>query len=79
MPVGAWGRAVAVLARSGLLEKRRVAGAAELAGEIMAAGGRYSSRPLVIDGQLITGKDESAGMRFAKAFSGAVPLSARIA
>jgi hypothetical protein len=52
-----------------------VAGAAELAAEITAAGGRYSPRPVSIDGQLITGSDETAGMRFAKAFSGAVPLT----
>jgi protease I len=73
--VGAWGRSVSVLARAGLLEKRRVAGDPAIADEIRAAGGRYSPRPVQVDGQLITGSDESAGMRFAKAFSGAVPLS----
>ncbi|MDP6539199.1 MAG: DJ-1/PfpI family protein [Planctomycetota bacterium] len=64
--IGAWGLASLALARAGILSKRRVTGAAEAAEEIRRAGGRYAGRQVVVDGNLVTGIDESSGLRLGK-------------
>jgi putative intracellular protease/amidase len=72
--IGAWGHAVAILARAGVLKGKRVAGHPQIADRIAAAGGKYSSRQVEVDGRLVTGRDESAGMRFGKALAAIVGI-----
>jgi putative intracellular protease/amidase len=64
--IGAWGHSVAILARAGILEKRRVTGAPEVRDEVLRAGGKFSGRQLERDGNLVTAADEAVGMRFGK-------------
>jgi len=65
--IGAWGEAVEVLAKAGVLRRRRVTGARSAAAAIAAAGGRYSGAQVEIDGHLVTALDGAAGFRFGKA------------
>ncbi len=65
--LAAYGDAVLVLARAGVVRGRRVTGPARVADEIRRAGGRPSSRQVEVDGNLVTGLDESSAMRFGKA------------
>ena len=65
--IAAYGDAVLVLVRAGVVRGRRVTGPARLADEIRRAGGRPSSRQVEVDGNFVTGLDESAAMRFGKA------------
>ncbi|MAF67363.1 MAG: hypothetical protein CMJ84_17115 [Planctomycetes bacterium] len=67
--IGAWGLATLVLARAGILRKRRVTGAAAVAEEVERAGGRYEGRQIVVDDHLVTGIDESSGLRLGKALA----------
>lgn len=64
--VAAWGDAVGVLAKAGVLAKKRVTGPSELAGELKAAGARYTGNQVERDGNLVTGFDDAAGLRFGK-------------
>ena len=64
--IGAWGHAVAVLARAGILKGRRVTGAPEVRAEVERAGGRFSGRQLERDERLVTAADEAVGIRFGK-------------
>jgi len=67
--IGAWGHAVAILARAGVLRKKRVTGAAAVRDEVVRAGGKFSGRQLERDGNLVTATDEAVGMRFGKALA----------
>jgi putative intracellular protease/amidase len=67
--IGAWGLSTLALARAGILRNRKVTGAAAVAREVEHAGGRYHGRQIVVDGNLITGIDESAGLRLGKALA----------
>ena len=64
--IGAWGHAVAVLARAGILEGRRVTGDPEVEDLVLRAGGRFTGRQLERDGDLVTAADEAVGIRFGK-------------
>ena len=64
--IGAWGHAVAILARAGILKGRRVTGAPEVRDLVRRAGGRFSGRQLERDGDLVTAADEAVGIRFGK-------------
>ncbi|MCC7013008.1 MAG: DJ-1/PfpI family protein [Planctomycetes bacterium] len=72
--VGACGEALAILARASVLKGRRVTGAPSLKAAIQSAGGRYSSRQVEVDGLLVTGQDDSAGMRYGKALAAIVGI-----
>ncbi|MFT5288894.1 MAG: protease I [Planctomycetota bacterium] len=65
--VGAWGESVLILARAGVLQKRKATGAASIADELRQAGAKYRGHQLVIDGKLVTALDDAAGLRFGKA------------
>ena len=67
--IGAWGRAVLVLARAGILKGKRVTGARDIAADVEQAGARYSGRQLEVSGHLVTALDEAVGMRFGKALA----------
>lgn len=72
--IGAFGEAVAVLARAGVVKGKRVTGARSLEAEVKKAGGKYTSRQVVTSGKLVTALDESAGMRFGKALAAVVDI-----
>jgi len=65
--IGAWGRGVAVLAKAGILGKRKVTGDPALRELLEAAGARYTGVQLQKDGKLVTAYDDAAGLRFGKA------------
>ncbi len=64
--IGAWGHAVAILARAGILKGKRVTGAPETKDAVVRAGGKFSGRQLERDGVLVTASDEAVGIRFGK-------------
>lgn len=65
--IGAWGEACAVLARAGVVRKRRVTGDPALRALLESAGARYTGTQLEKDGKLVTALDDAAGFRFGKA------------
>jgi putative intracellular protease/amidase len=72
--IGASGEAVAILARAGVLKGKRAAGHPSIKNEITSAGGKYSSRQVETDGTLVTGQDDSVGMRYGKALAAIVGI-----
>jgi putative intracellular protease/amidase len=72
--VAAWGRAVEVLARAGVLKGKRVTGDPALRAVLEKAGAKVSTRPVEVDGTLVTGLDDAAGMRFGKALAAIVGI-----
>jgi putative intracellular protease/amidase len=64
--IGAWGHAVGILAKAGILKGRRVTGALEIAQLLVQSGAKYSGRQLERDGDLVTAADEAVGIRFGK-------------
>lgn len=72
--IGAWGHAVAVLARAGCVAKRKVTGHPSLAELVRSAGGRYTGVQVQVDRNLVTGLDDAAGLRFGKALSQVVAI-----
>jgi putative intracellular protease/amidase len=67
--IGAWGHAVAILARAGIVKGRTVTGAPEVQSLVVYAGGRFTGRQLERDGDLVTAADEAVGIRFGKALA----------
>lgn len=64
--IGAWGRGVAVLAKAGIVEKRKLTGHPTLREMLEQAGARYSGTQVQRDGKLVTALDDAAGLRFGK-------------
>jgi len=64
--IGAWGHAVAVLAKAGIVKGRKVTGANEVKSAVVYHGGRFTGRQLERDGNLVTAADEAVGIRFGK-------------
>ncbi|MBM3991765.1 MAG: DJ-1/PfpI family protein [Planctomycetes bacterium] len=67
--VAAWGHSVALLAKAGVLKGRRVCANAAVREVLERAGAKCSTRQVEVDGNLVTGLDDSAGMRFGKALA----------
>lgn len=65
--IAAWGQSVAVLARAGVVRKRRVTGDPSLREMLEAAGARYTGTQVQVDGKMVTAFDDAAGLRFGKA------------
>jgi protease I len=65
--IGAWGHSVAVLARAGLVRKKRVTGDRSLQRLLEDAGARYTGAQVERDGKIVTALDDAAGFRFGKA------------
>ncbi len=72
--LAAWGESVAVLARAQVVRKKRVTGASALSDELEGAGARYTGNQVERDGAVVTGVDDSAGMRFGKALAAVVAI-----
>jgi protease I len=64
--IGAWGHSVAVLARAGVIRKKRVTGERSLQPLLESAGARYTGAQVERDGKLVTALDDAAGFRFGK-------------
>ena len=67
--IAAWGNAVEVLARAGVIAGHRVTGAPELRETLEKAGARYTGREYEVSRHVVTARDESAGMRFGRALA----------
>lgn len=72
--LAAWGRSVELLARAGVLKGKRVTGDAAVRAAVEKAGGKFSTRQVEVDGLLVTGLDDAAGMRFGKALAAIVGI-----
>lgn len=72
--VGAWGESLEILSRAGILKKKRVTGPKSLESVLRDAGAKYTSNQVERDGNLVTGYDSSAGMRFGKALASVVAI-----
>ena len=59
--------AVAVLAKAGILKKRKVTGNPALRELLEQAGARFTGVQVQQDGKLVTAYDDAAGLRFGKA------------
>jgi putative intracellular protease/amidase len=64
--IAAWGHAVAVLAKAGVVKGRKVTGAPEVKSLVQYHGGRFTGRQLERDEDLVTAADEAVGIRFGK-------------
>jgi len=64
--IAAWGHAVAVLAKAGVVKGRKVTGALEVKSLVQYHGGRFTGRQLERDGEIVTAADEAVGIRFGK-------------
>ncbi len=67
--VAAWGRSVAVLAKAGIVRRKRVTGDPSLREMLEASGARYTGAQVQVDGKLVTAFDDAAGLRFGKALA----------
>lgn len=72
--IGAWGHAVAILSAAGLLKGRRVTAHPSIREALRQGGAKVSTRQVEVDRNLVTGTDESSGMRFGKALATIVGL-----
>jgi putative intracellular protease/amidase len=72
--IGAWGCSVAILAKAGVLRRRRVTGASQVKDLVRQAGGKFTGCQLERDKNLITALDEAVGIRFGKALAQVVGL-----
>lgn len=72
--IGAYGEALAVLVRAGVVKGKKVTGSKQFADDVKRAGGKYQTAQLVTSGTLVTALDESAGMRFGKALAAVVEI-----
>lgn len=72
--LAAWGRSVEVLARAGVVKGKRLTGDPSLRASVEKAGGKFTTRQVEVDGLLVTGLDDAAGMRFGKALAAIVGI-----
>ena len=72
--IGTWGSGLEVLTRADVIRGHRVTGPADLADAVKRAGGRYTGREYQVSGNVITARDEGAGMRFGKALAEVVRI-----
>ncbi len=68
-PIGAWGQAPTILARAGVLAKRKVTGDSSIRELLEKAGAKYTGAQVQVDGLLVTGLDDTAGLRFSRALA----------
>ena len=67
--VAGWGNALAVLARAGVVKGRKVTGDPALKGLAAQSGGKFTGRQIETSGNLVTARDEGAGMRFGQSLA----------
>jgi len=67
--IGAWGQALAILARAGVVKGARVTGDPSVRDAVKRAGGKFTGRQLEKSGNVVTSRDDAVGMRFGKALA----------
>ena len=67
--IAGWGNALEVLARAGVVKGRRVTGSAEFEQLARENGAKYSGRQIEVSKNVVTARDEGAGMRFGQALA----------
>lgn len=72
--IGAWGHAVAVLAKAGVVKGVKVTGDPSVGDAVKAAGGKFTGRQLERSGNIVTSSDGAVGMRFGKALADIVGI-----
>ena len=72
--LGAWAESVGSLVSAGVVRGRKLTGARNLAAQIQSAGGKYTGVQVERDGSLVTGLDDAAGIRFARALAQVVGI-----
>lgn len=61
-----FGSGLTVLARAGVISGARVTGAPETRDEASRAGAKFTGRAVAVTGKVVTGLDESAGLRLGR-------------
>lgn len=64
-----FGSGLTVLARAGVVSGARVTGTPDSRDEARRAGARFTGRAVEVDGKIVTGLDESAGLRLGRALA----------
>ncbi|MCZ6597629.1 MAG: DJ-1/PfpI family protein [Planctomycetota bacterium] len=64
--IAAWGHSVAILAKAGVLKKKKVTGDPSIRPAIEAAGGKYTGTQVQRDGMIVTAIDDAAGLRLGR-------------
>jgi protease I len=64
--IGAFGLAVAALAKADVVRRKRVTGERSQRALLESAGARYTGAQVECDGKLVTGLDDASGFRFGK-------------
>jgi protease I len=72
--IAAWGDAVLVPIRAGIVAKRKLTGAPGLRDAARSAGARWSGTQVQRDGALVTAVDDAAGFRFARVLAEVVGI-----
>lgn len=72
--IAAWGNAVGVLARAGVIKGRKVTGADSQRRAVAAAGAKFTGRQVEVSANVVTARDEGAGMRFGQALAEVVRI-----
>ena len=72
--IGAWGHAVGILARAGVVRGRRLTGDPSVRELVARAGGKFTGRQLEVDDRLVTARDDAVGMRLGKALAAIVGI-----
>jgi putative intracellular protease/amidase len=72
--VASWGLATLVLAKAGVIRRRKVTGDPSLAELVRSAGGRFTGTQVERDGKIVTALDDAAGLRFGKALAQVVGI-----
>lgn len=72
--IAGWGDALVALARAGVVKGRKVTGDARYADLVAEAGGKFTGREVVVSKNLVTARDEGAGMRFGQALAEVVRI-----
>lgn len=67
--VASWGNAVSVLARAGVVKGYKVTGDPAFKRLVSEAGGKFTGRQIEASRNVITARDEGAGMRFGQALA----------
>jgi len=67
--IGAWGHALGILARAGVVKGHKVTGDPSARDAVKRAGGKFTGRQLEKSGPVVTSRDDAVGMRFGKALA----------
>lgn len=72
--IAAWGHSTAILAKAGVVKRRKLTGHPAVRELVERAGGRFTGRQLERDRNFVSAQDEAVGMRFGKSVAQVVRL-----